>query len=144
MVGPLENVTDVLSWWTFTDIFEEGGFPQKEFTGTYGAMTIHGVPKPVWRGFELLHKHAGPLRLPVTIQDKDAASGAVDLISALATVAAPGDAPSLFLGFWEHGGPAENRFNRSVTVHLNGGEKSVTQATAYRIDVDNANPLKAW
>jgi len=144
VVGPLENITDVLSWWTFSDVFEEGGFPRKEFSGTYGAMTVHGVPKPAWRAFELLHKHGGPLRLPVVVQGQDANSGAVDLISALATVPAPGAAPSLFLGFWEHGGPAEYRFNRSVTVRAPGGDRPLTRVTAYRIDVDHANPLKAW
>ena len=43
------GITDVLSWWTFTDIFEEGGFPKSEFENVYGAMTMHGVPKPVWQ-----------------------------------------------------------------------------------------------
>ena len=41
-----------------------------------GAMSISGVPKPVWRAFELLHKHAGDRRLPVAISNQTAATPA--------------------------------------------------------------------
>ena len=58
---------EVLSYWTFSDIFEENSIPRTEFHPLgvsypqphYGAMSLHGVPKPVWRAFELLHTHAG-------------------------------------------------------------------------------------
>ena len=45
-----------------SDIFEEGNQidqnDQKklpEFSDVYGLMTYHGVPKPGWRAFALLH-----------------------------------------------------------------------------------------
>ena len=59
---------DTLSWWTFTDIFEEGGLPIREFQNYYGLRTYNGIPKPSWRAFELLHTHAGNKRVPVTMQ----------------------------------------------------------------------------
>jgi hypothetical protein len=37
-----------MSWWTFSDVFEEEGFPTSEFTGIYGLKTVHGIPKPGW------------------------------------------------------------------------------------------------
>ena len=58
-----------LSWWTFSSIFEEGGLPTNEF-GPFGAnsamQSVHGVPMPIYRGFELL-KDAGDVVLPTTI-----------------------------------------------------------------------------
>lgn len=46
-----------LSWWTFSSIFEEQGLPTNEF-GPFGAnsamQSVHGVPMPIYRGFELL------------------------------------------------------------------------------------------
>jgi hypothetical protein len=57
----------VLSWWTFTDVFEEGGLPTTEFQDIYGLMTYHGIPKPGWRAFQLLHSHAGTHRVPTTV-----------------------------------------------------------------------------
>eukprot|EP00937_MAST-01D_sp_MAST-1D-sp2_P005125 g5125.t1 len=34
-VPALAGVVDLLSWWTFTDVFEEGGFPSTEFSNIY-------------------------------------------------------------------------------------------------------------
>jgi hypothetical protein len=65
-IPALDGVVDILSWWTFTDVFEEGGLPTKEYSDIYGLMTYHGVPKPGWRGFELLHG-AGDHRVPATL-----------------------------------------------------------------------------
>ena len=58
-VGDLNDEIDMYSYWTFSDVFEEGGLPRVEFKNVYGLMTVHGVPKPAWRAFELLHQHAG-------------------------------------------------------------------------------------
>ncbi len=52
------------SYWTFTDIFEENYFPSIPFHGGFGLLNLHGVPKPVYRAFQLLHG-LGRDRLPV-------------------------------------------------------------------------------
>jgi hypothetical protein len=43
------------------------GFPDTEFSDIYGSMTKDGVPKPVWRAFQLMHTHAGDLAANTTI-----------------------------------------------------------------------------
>lgn len=43
------------SFWTFTDIFEENYFPSMPFHGGFGLLNLHGIPKPTFRAFELLH-----------------------------------------------------------------------------------------
>jgi hypothetical protein len=68
------------------------------------------------------------------------------LISAFATVhEASGvqQQPSVFLSFWENGGPPSYRDNRTVTVAVKGATPP-SQATEYRIDEEHANPLAAW
>jgi len=45
-----------LSYWTFTDVFEEPGFQSQTWINTYGIQTKYGVPKPVYRSFEMLAK----------------------------------------------------------------------------------------
>ena len=52
------------SYWTFTDIFEEDYFPSRPFHGGFGLLTLHGVAKPAYRAFELLHKVGSEL-IPV-------------------------------------------------------------------------------
>lgn len=42
-------------FWTFSDIFEEEGFPSRPFHGGFGLLNIHGIAKPSYRAFELLH-----------------------------------------------------------------------------------------
>jgi xylan 1,4-beta-xylosidase len=44
------------SFWTFSDIFEEHYFPSVPFHGGFGLMTLHGIPKPTYRAFELAHR----------------------------------------------------------------------------------------
>jgi len=44
------------SFWTFTDIFEENYFPSFPFHGGFGLLTLHGIPKPTYRAYQLLHR----------------------------------------------------------------------------------------
>lgn len=50
-------------------VAEEGGLPTTEFTNQFGLKTLHGIPKPAWRAFQLAHEHAGELRLPLTVTE---------------------------------------------------------------------------
>jgi len=43
------------SFWTFTDIFEENYFPSVPFHGGFGLLNLHGIPKPTYRVYELMH-----------------------------------------------------------------------------------------
>jgi xylan 1,4-beta-xylosidase len=43
------------SYWTFSDIFEENYFPSVPFHGGFGLLNIHGIAKPAYRAFQLLH-----------------------------------------------------------------------------------------
>jgi xylan 1,4-beta-xylosidase len=47
---------DGYSFWTFSDIFEENYFPSVPFHGGFGLLTIHSIPKPSYRAFQLLHE----------------------------------------------------------------------------------------
>ncbi len=49
------TLVDAYSYWTFSDIFEENYFPSKPFQGGFGLMNIHGIPKPAYRAYEILH-----------------------------------------------------------------------------------------
>jgi xylan 1,4-beta-xylosidase len=55
------------SYWTFTDIFEENYFPSRAFHGGFGLLNLHGIAKPSYRAFQLLHG-LGQELLPVSGQ----------------------------------------------------------------------------
>jgi len=50
------DLVEGYSFWTFSDIFEENYFPSVPFHGGFGLLTLHGIPKPTFRAFELLHR----------------------------------------------------------------------------------------
>jgi xylan 1,4-beta-xylosidase len=45
-----------LSYWTFSDIFEELGPPPSLFHGGFGLVNIHGLPKPAFFAFWALNR----------------------------------------------------------------------------------------
>lgn len=47
---------DSMSYWTFTDIFEENGPPFKAFHGGFGLLNIHGIKKPSFHAFKFLRR----------------------------------------------------------------------------------------
>jgi len=61
----LMNSLDLFSWWTFSDVFEEGWMRSAPFHNGYGLMTMQGTRKPAWRAFEML-AGAGSKRVPVS------------------------------------------------------------------------------
>ncbi len=50
-----KDLVEGYSFWTFSDIFEENYFPSVPFHGGFGLLNLHGIPKPTYRAFELLH-----------------------------------------------------------------------------------------
>ena len=45
-----------MSYWTFSDVFEEQGPVKQPFYGGYGLIAAGGIPKPAFNAFELLHQ----------------------------------------------------------------------------------------
>jgi xylan 1,4-beta-xylosidase len=50
----VDDLVDAFSWWAFTDIFEENYFPSIPYHGGFGLLNLYGVPKPVYRAFQML------------------------------------------------------------------------------------------
>jgi xylan 1,4-beta-xylosidase len=56
MVRDCAGLADTMSYWTFSNVFEEQG-PNRHFINdTYGLIGTRGVPRPTFRTFELLHR----------------------------------------------------------------------------------------
>ena len=46
----------MMSFWTFDDVFEEGGVPRTPFDGMFGLIALGGIKKPSYYDFSLLHQ----------------------------------------------------------------------------------------
>ena len=124
------GIVDGYSFWTFSDIFEENYFPSLPFHGGFGLLTLHGIPKPAYRAFELLHR-LGRERLLV-----DGMHPTVDC-----WVARGGRAVTVLVA--NHALPRHAIDTELVRITLLNLQEP-RQAFIDRIDNDHGNARKAW
>jgi xylan 1,4-beta-xylosidase len=55
-VRQCDGMVDMMSFWTFSDVFEEGGPMPRPFEGAFGLRAKGGINKPSYYGFALLHE----------------------------------------------------------------------------------------
>ena len=55
-VRACNGMVDMMSFWTFSDVFEEGGPIPKPFEGEFGLRAKGGINKPSFYDFALLHQ----------------------------------------------------------------------------------------
>jgi xylan 1,4-beta-xylosidase len=118
------------SFWTFTDIFEESYFPSIPYHGGFGLLNLYGVPKPVYRAFQLLHR-LGAERLPVV--------GAHETVDAWVVR----NGRSITVLATNHAQPRHDIVTQMVEVHLTDASMPLV-ASIERIDEDHANPRRQW
>jgi xylan 1,4-beta-xylosidase len=51
-----EGTAQGMSYWTYTDLFEEPGPPSAPFEGGFGLMNPQGIRKPAWFAYKYLHE----------------------------------------------------------------------------------------
>lgn len=125
-----QGLVEGYSFWTFSDLFEEGGQPSMPYHNGFGLMNIHGIPKPAYRLFEILH-NMGTTRLPV----KQTGEGNTELLAVR-----DGDGVSLLAyNFSLEGQPAQVE---EITVHI--ADYTAGKAYEIKLDPDHCNPEQAW
>src|SRR5258708_149117 len=101
-----DGLISMLSYWTFSDVFEEQGVVKQPFYGGYGLIAEYGLPKPAFNAFKLLH-HLGDQRI------------AVDSQSALATRRTDG---TIVMALWNESMPGEAGETKQFKIALRGLE----------------------
>jgi xylan 1,4-beta-xylosidase len=129
-----DGMTEMMSYWTFSDVFEEQGVIKKPFYGGFGILAEGGVPKPAFNAFALLHR-LGHKRLDVASASP---SGGAD--SVLITKRANG---SLVIALWNLFPPEEQGTAKKVTLHLTN-VRGATHAKVWIIDATHGSPLPAY
>ena len=121
---------DAYSFWTFSDIFEEG--PQRigEFHNGFGLQTVHGIPKPVYRAFELLHQ-LGRRRYP-----------AIPEQSTVGMIATADHEDGICVLAYNQQVPGEPV--KEETVELVLRNRKAASAVITRVDDTHANARKLW
>ena len=60
----VEGLVQGMSYWAYSDLFEEAGPPPTPFHGGFGLINREGLRKPTWFAYKYLHQVAGR-RIPV-------------------------------------------------------------------------------
>ncbi len=51
-----DGLVQDMSYWSFSDVFEEQGVVKTPFYGGFGLLAVGGIPKPAFNAFALLHQ----------------------------------------------------------------------------------------
>jgi xylan 1,4-beta-xylosidase len=67
-ISQADGKVTMMSYWTFSDVFEEQGVIRAPFFGGFGLIAIDHLPKPAFNVFRLLHS-LGDLRITEQAND---------------------------------------------------------------------------
>jgi xylan 1,4-beta-xylosidase len=141
-VRECDGSVDMMSFWTFSDVFEEGGPIPKPFTGAFGLRAKGGINKPSYYAFSLLHQ-LGTERLAnpsnnVIVTRAPAAGGGGRLVIAAWNLVDPVE-PSQP----DQHDPGQAAAARTMELEFRGLTAGV-HATVQRVDSDHGNVLKEY
>ena len=122
-----DGLVTMMSYWTFSDVFEENGPKREPFDGGFGLIDIGGIKKPSYSAFALLHK-LGQERI------------AQDSSNVLVTRRPDG---SLAIAAWNLVDPDQNGTGRSVQFEIRGVPPD-SQVRVSRADSEHGNTLAAY
>jgi xylan 1,4-beta-xylosidase len=126
-VRQCDGLTQMMSYWTFSDVFEEQGVIKTPFYGGFGLLAEGGIPKSSFNAFALLHQ-LGTTRLDVNSD------------SVLATLRKDG---SFAVAAWNLFLPEESGSPRTIVLRFNGLNGAQT-AKVTIIDKEHGSPLPSW
>ena len=118
------------SFWTFSDIFEESYFPSLPFHGGFGLLTLHGIPKPAYRTFELLHD-LGDSQLLVDGLHETVDCSMIKKDSSVTVL------------LTNHTTPGHSIETEEIEIRLENAGKPI-EARIRRVDDEHANAKRVW
>jgi len=122
-----DGLVDALSFWTFSDVFEEGGPIPEPFIGEFGLRAKGGINKPSFYDFALLHE-LGDARLPNTSPN---------------IIATKREDGTFAIALWNLVDPDEERASRKLRLTFRGVPPSAWVSIS-TVDHDHGNVLPAY
>lgn len=122
-----DGMTEMMAYWTFSDVFEEQGVVKKPFYGGFGLIAAGGIPKAAFHAFKLLHR-LGEKRI------------ATDSSSALVTLRADGRA---VIAVWNLTLPGQAGVAKEITLRIHGLHGGV-RAVIQQVDSEHGSALAVW
>jgi xylan 1,4-beta-xylosidase len=127
IISGCDGKVTLMSYWTFSDVFEEQGVIRTPFFGGFGLIAIDHLPKPSLNVFRLLHT-LGDQRLPEAAND------------VLVTKKKDG---TLVLAAWNLAEPGATVGAKSITLTFQGVKPNAAVSIS-RVDQTHGNVLAAY
>ena len=124
------GLVDGYGFWTFSDIFEEKYLPSLPFHGGFGLLTLHGIPKPTYRTFELLH-------------DLGDRQSLVDGLHETVDCSVIQKDSSVTVWLTNHTTPGHTIETEEIEIRLDNAREPVA-ASIRRVDEEHANAKRMW
>ncbi|MGH8150471.1 MAG: GH39 family glycosyl hydrolase [Steroidobacteraceae bacterium] len=122
-----DGLVRLMSYWTFSDVFEEPGVVKTPFHGGFGLIAAGGIPKASFNDFRLLHE-LGTERLAVSSD------------SALVTRRADG---ALAVAVWNYAPPGAGGVTKTYSLVFRN-VAGAGHAYVRLVDRDHGSPLATW
>ncbi len=133
-----DGLTETMSYWSFSDVFEEQGVVRTPFYGGFGLVAADNIPKPALNAFAMLHQ-LGDRRIKLESE------------SALATSSSDG---GIEVALWDYAPPfgtgasyTPPPVNAGATKNFEvtfAGVASNAGVEVWRLDDDHGNAVKAF
>ncbi|MFW7414378.1 GH39 family glycosyl hydrolase [Demequina sp. SO4-18] len=138
-------LADSISYWTFSDIFEEGGAGIGPFHGGFGLVTEQGIHKPTFHAFEMLGRLGDEL-LAATENGVISRSSATGRVSAVFhNYPAQMEGASVRMTSSHHEALALADLGPAVTIrHRVEGVRPGGVYAVERLDPEHGNALSRW
>jgi xylan 1,4-beta-xylosidase len=137
-ISQCDGMTEAMSYWTFSDVFEEQGVVKTPFYGGFGLLAENSIPKPAMNAFAMLHQ-LGDRRFHVD-SDSVLATRRSDgsLAIALWNYAAPYGTGATYTSPPADLGPSKNFILKFPNMPRGG------TAELWRLDADHGNVIKTY
>jgi xylan 1,4-beta-xylosidase len=123
-----DGKVEMMSYWTFSDVFEEQGVVKTPFYGGYGLIAEDRIPKPAFNVFAMLHR----------LGDERIAEPQEDVL-----VTRRSKDGTLVIAAWNLVEPDTTGPNKKITLDLKNVPADA-QATIYRSDAHHGDTMAAW
>lgn len=126
-ISHCDGLVDRMSYWTFSDVFEEQGVVKTPFYGGFGLIAAGNIPKASYNDFRLLHM-LGSERLRANPD------------SAIVTRRPDG---TLVIAVWNYAPPGPGGTSKTFELsfrHLS----AVRRAAIWTVDRNHGSPLGTW
>jgi len=137
------GLVDSLSYWIFTDVFEEKGGGDTIFHGGFGLINFQGIPKPSFHAYRMLHALGDEVlaTAPGVIATRHKTDGRITALAyhypAEMPLTVPGGSRSVAARTERTGTPVEFSLNLSG---LRPGARMLLET----LDAGHGNALAAW